>query len=170
MDKKLIEEPTKSIKPILATHRGVDLGASSGVHLHASTTTDTVKSWANSIATSDNDMVYLRKKNGILYVMKSEPHTAGVWEKLDPKDTPVIIDEHGARLEDLSLAALRAKLIASDTPPEVEAVPGMEVGWYQDQKAELYYYEGEGHWREVDLKTNKSLTKMVVAGTLEFIG
>lgn len=49
-------------------------------------------------------------------------------------------------------------------------ISGMQVGWYQDQKAELYYYEGENHWRYVDLETNKRLTKMVVAGTLEFIG
>ena len=46
----------------------------------------------------------------------------------------------------------------------------MPVGWYQDQKAELYYYEGENHWRYVDLETNKKLTKMATAGTLEFIG
>jgi hypothetical protein len=55
-------------------------------------------------------------------------------------------------------------------PVQSVTVSKMQVGWYQDQKAELYYYEGENHWRCVDLETNKRLTKMVAAGTLEFIG
>jgi len=55
-------------------------------------------------------------------------------------------------------------------PARGELIHQMQIGWYQDQKAELYYYEGENHWRCVDLETNKKLTKMVAAGTLEFIG
>lgn len=50
------------------------------------------------------------------------------------------------------------------------SVSKMQIGWYQDSQAELYYYEGENHWRYVDLETNKKLTKMVVDGTLEYIG
>lgn len=49
-------------------------------------------------------------------------------------------------------------------------VPTIEIGWYQDQEATLSYYEGEGHWRGVDLQTNKKLTRAVAAGTLEYIG
>lgn len=179
-------------------HRGVDIGTSSGTHLHAgkapsspsagtmavyngtdwvsmdgSSTilinpVDAVNSWANKIATADNDIIQLRKKNGIIYVMKTEVCKPGKWEKLDPKAVPVITDEHGARLEDKSLATLGVEAVIVEE--ELAPVPAMEIGWYQDQKADLFYYEGEGHWREVDLKTNKKLTEAVVAGTLEFIG
>ena len=164
----------------ITRHRGVDIGTSSGTHLHAgppslavgdvgfwngttwsslAATTSTpdlttafVDNWANKIATEDNDIIQLRKKNGIIYVMKVEPHRSGKWEKLDPKAVPVIVDEHGARLEDKSLAELRDELVVANEPPA--PIPHMEIGWYQDQKADLFYYEGEGHWREVDLKTN----------------
>jgi hypothetical protein len=129
-----------------------------------------IKSWANDIATKDNDMIYLRKKNGIMYVMKVEPHLSGKWEKLDPTDVAVVTDVHGAKLEDVTLASLRDELFMPTEPEEASPVPHMEVGWYQDEKAELSYYEGEGHWREVDLKTNKKLTEMVITGTLKFIG
>lgn len=131
---------------------------------------NTVKHWANDIATADNDMIYLRKKNGIMYVMKVEPHASGKWEKLDPTDIAVVTDMHGAKLEDVTLASLRNELFEPVQPEEVRPVPFMEIGWYQDEKAELSYYEGEGHWREVDLKTNKKLTEMVITGTLKFIG
>jgi hypothetical protein len=128
---------------------------------------NTVKYWADEIATDDNDIIQLRKKNGIFYVLKAVPHTTNKWEKLDPTDVPVITDDHGARLEAVSLATLRDELVM---PEEIKPPPYMEVGWYQDDKAELSYYEGEGHWREVDLKTNKKLTEMVITGTLKFIG
>lgn len=183
---------TKALK-----HRGVDIGTALGTHLHVGsaepsigevgvwngaewasmsprsttkipTAIDAVNSWANKLTPNDNDMIYLRKKNGIIYVLEARPHTAGTWEKLDPTAVAVVTDEHGAKLEDLSLATLRDKLISSEE--EAKPVPPMEIGWYQDQKADLFYYEGEGHWREVDLKTNKKLTEAVVAGTLEFIG
>lgn len=178
-------------------HRGTDIGTALGAHLHVGssgpsvgdvgvwsgsdwvaisprsgtampTAIDAVNSWANKIATEDNDIIQLRKKNGIIYVMKVKPHHAGKWEKLDPKAVPVVTDEHGARLEDKSLADLRDELVAVEEAPA--PIPHMEIGWYQDQKADLFYYEGEGHWREVDLKTNKKLTEAVVAGTLEYIG
>lgn len=180
-----------------STHRGVDIGTSSGTHLHAGITTpsvgdvgvwngsdwvamsprsgtamptaiDAVNSWANKIATEDNDLIYLRKKNGIIYVMKTEVHKSGKWEKLDPKAVPVITDVHGAKLEDADLTTLGKQLVVAEEAQE--PVPNMEIGWYQDQKADLFYYEGEGHWREVDLKTNKKLTQSVVSGELEFIG
>lgn len=177
-------------------HRGVDIGTSSGTHLHAGAsgpsigdvgfwngitwsslatsapakdlTTEFVNSWANKIATEDNDIIQLRKKNGIIYVMKTEVCRPGKWEKLDPKAVPVITDEHGARLEDKTLATLGAE--ATVVEEDLAPIPPMEIGWYQDDKADLFYYEGEGHWREVDLKTNKKLTEAVVSGTLEFIG
>lgn len=178
-------------------HRGTDIGTALGTHLHLGssgpsvgdvgvwsgsdwvaisprsgtampTAIDAVNSWANKIATDDNDIIQLRKKNGIIYVMKVKPHHTGKWEKLDPKAVPVVTDEHGARLEDKTLAELRDELVAVEETPA--PTPHMEIGWYQDQKADLFYYEGEGHWREVDLKTNKKLTEAVVAGTLEYIG
>lgn len=153
-------------------HRGLDIGTATGVvHLSGGlkelSTLKTVDSWANDIATLDNDIIQLRKKNGIIYVMKVEPHTAGKWEKLDPTATPVVTDPHGAKLEEVTLAMLRDQLVAAEE--ETKLIPQMNIGWYQDQKADLYYYEGEGHWREVDLKTNKMLTDFVVSGTLEYI-
>jgi hypothetical protein len=180
-------------------HRGTDIGTALGTHLHIGTSgpsvgdvgvwngtdwigmsprtatlmptaIDAVKSWANKIATDDNDMIQLRKKNGILYVMKVVPHRSNKWEKLDPKDVAVITDVPGAKLEDVDLATLRDELVLRVEPEEAKPVPHMELGWYQDSKADLFYYEGEGHWREVDLKTNKKLTESVVTGTLEFIG
>lgn len=51
-----------------------------------------------------------------------------------------------------------------------EAIKELEVGWYQDDKADLYYYEGESHWKEVDLATNKQLTEDAILGKLEYIG
>lgn len=51
-----------------------------------------------------------------------------------------------------------------------EAIKELQVGWYQDDKADLYYYEGEGHWKEVDLATNKQLTEDAILGKLEYIG
>ena len=183
------------------THRGTDIDTSSGVHLHVGTTTpsagtmavydgtdwfsmdgsktplinpvNAVKKWANEIATEDNDMIYLRKKNGILYVLKAEVHTSGTWSRLDPADEPVIIDIHGKTLEE-KLGNPDAKIVDATTATEIveeqRVIPDIQIGWHQDQQANLYYYEGEGHWREVDLKTNKKLTEAVVAGTLEFIG
>jgi len=180
----------------VTTHRGMDIGTSSGVHLHAGmsapsvgdvgvwngsdwvamsprsgtampTAIDAVNSWATKIATADNDIIQLRKKNGIIYVMKTEVCKAGKWEKLDPKAVPVVTDEYGARLEDKSVATLDSTVVVEEDPTPI---PPMEIGWYQDQKADLFYYEGEGHWREVDLRANKKLTEAVVAGTLEYIG
>jgi hypothetical protein len=126
-----------------------------------------IKTWANSIAVNDNDMVYLRKKNGIMYVMKVEPHLSGIWEKLDPTDIPVISDIHGAKLEDRV-----ADFVAN---PEIEEknirpIPNIPLGWYQDSQANLYKYEGMGVWDSTELSTWSKLLNMVESGTLEFIG
>lgn len=45
----------------------------------------------------------------------------------------------------------------------------LQVGWYQDEKADMFYYEGENHWKNVDLATNKKLTKDAQDGKLEHI-
>jgi len=182
-------------------HRGIDIGTSSGTHLHVGssgpsvggvgvwngtdwvgmsprtatlmpTAIDAVKSWANKIATEDNDIIQIRKKNGILYVMKAEVCMPATWYRLDPKDEPVITDVHGKILEE-KLGNPNAEIVDATTvevKPEEPVVLNAPVGWYQDEKAELFYYEGEGHWREVDLKTNKKLTEAVVSGSLEYIG
>jgi hypothetical protein len=51
-----------------------------------------------------------------------------------------------------------------------EAIKELEIGWYQDDKAELFYYEGESHWKNTDLATNKKLTEEAILGELEYIG
>lgn len=48
-------------------------------------------------------------------------------------------------------------------------IPELEIGWYQDEKADMHYYEGENHWKNVDLATNKKLTKDALDGKLEHI-
>jgi hypothetical protein len=134
-------------------------------------TTEFVKSWANKIATEDNDMIYLRKKNGILYVMKAEVHTSGKWERLDPKDEPVIIDMHGKNLEE-KLGNVDAAISAKETKEVVEepkVIPEIPIGWYQDDTANLFKYNGLGEW-DTDAKQWEKLLKLADSGTLEFIG
>lgn len=131
----------------------------------------TVKDWANSIATEDNDMIYLRKKNGILYAMKVEVHSTGTWTRLDPKDEPVIVDVHGKNLEE-KLGNSDAKVVdAAIAKQEEEAKidTGFADGWYQDEGANLYKYLGTGSWDAPESSWVK-LTKSVHAGTLEYIG
>lgn len=124
-----------------------------------------VKNWANKIATDDNDMIYLRKKNGILYVMKVEPHFGGKWEQLDSLDFPVISDEHGKKLVE-SLANLREELV---TPAEPKPIPKIELGWYQDANANLYKYTGQGIW-DAPMSSWEKLLNLADSGTLEFLG
>ena len=54
--------------------------------------------------------------------------------------------------------------------PLLEGNPEFSIGWYQNNKAEMFYYEGEGYWKDVGLVNSKALTKKVVIGELEFIG
>lgn len=128
---------------------------------------DVVDAWANSVATNDNDIIQLRKKNGIIYMMKIEPFTKGKWEKLNPKSIPVIIDEHGAKLENATLAEI-PKLINAYLEPK--PIPQIDLGWYQDEKTDLFYYEGENVWRGIDPMRCTVLTDYAVSGKLEFIG
>ena len=129
-----------------------------------------VKSWANSIATEDNDMIYLRKKNGILYVMKAEVNATGKWERLDPKDEPVIIDVHGKNLEQkLGNDAKVVDAAIAKQEEEAKIDTGFADGWYQDDGANLYKYLGAGSWDAPESSWIK-LTKSVHAGTLEYIG
>jgi hypothetical protein len=145
------------INETFGVHRGIDIEA---------TKIDVINSWANKIAVDDNDMIYLRKKNGIMYVMKAEPHTAGKWEKLDPKAVAVVTDGHGAKLEGISLEP--GGLPADGAPIEPAVIPQINLGWYQDEKAGLYKYEGEGKWDAPEKEWGK-LLKLADAGILEFI-
>lgn len=132
---------------------------------------DVVKKWANSIATADNDMIYIRKKNGILYSMKAEVHTTGTWERLDPKDEPVITDVHGKNLEE-KLGNPEAKIVDATTAEvkkEEPVIPNIPVGWYQDKVANLYRYEGVGSW-DAPPKEWSKLLNLAESGTLEYIG
>lgn len=125
-----------------------------------------IESWANGLAVKDNDMIYLRKKNGIMYVMKIEPHVSGTWEKLNPLATPIITDEHGAKLEAVSLADLRDELVA---PVEPKPIPKIDLGWYQDANANLYKYTGQGIW-DAPMSSWEKLLNLAESGTLEFLG
>lgn len=129
---------------------------------------DAVKDWANAIATEDNDMVYLRKKNGILYAMKVVVHGEGKWERLDPRDTPVITDMHGKNLEE-KLGNGDAAIVTEEVVVEEKKLPAIKVGWYQDNVANLYKYNGDGTW-DTDTKQWEKLLKLADSGSLEFIG
>lgn len=181
----------------LKVHRGTDFGtASTGIHLHSDPSVSRsiskvkkvispmktkaaitpskkdlakINAWADNVAANDNDMIYLRKKNGIMYVMKVEPHRSGTWEKLDPSAVAVISDVHGAKLEDVTLASLRDELVPP-TEKEYKPIPNIPLGWYQDDKANLYKYEGAAVWEGADMKEWGKLLNMAEAGILEFIG
>lgn len=132
--------------------------------------TKAIKDWANSVATDDNDMIYLRKKNGILYVMKVEVHTTGKWERLDPKDEPVIVDTHGKNLEEkLGNDAKVVDAAIAKQEEEAKIDVSFKEGWYQDNVANLYKHFGAGSWDAPESSWIK-LTKSVHAGTLDFIG
>lgn len=133
-----------------------------------STEIDTVKSWANKIATEDNDMIYLRKKNGILYVLKAEVHTSGTWSRLDPKDEPVILDGHGKALEE-KLGNVDAAIVTKEVIEEPKVIPAIPIGWYQDSGANLFKYNGLGEW-DTDARQWEKLLKLADSGNLEFIG
>jgi hypothetical protein len=128
-----------------------------------------IKSWANGIAKDDNEMVYLRKKNGIFYVMKVEPNSGrtGKWEKLDCDDEPVITDIHGAKLEEVA-----GEFVAQKAPVEKELkpIPNIPLGWYQDEKANLYRYNGTAMWEGADMKQWGKLLELADSGMLEFLG
>lgn len=124
-----------------------------------------VNQWANKIATEDNDMIYLRKKNGIMYVMKAEPHKAGKWEKLDPKATPVYVDPHGLKLA----PELAPEGVEVPAEKEMKPIPNIPLGWYQDEKANLYYYSGTGIW-DTDMKDWGKLLNKAESGELEYLG
>lgn len=131
-----------------------------------------VKEWANKIAVADNDIIQLRKKNGIIYVMKIEPFASNTWSRLDPLDEPVFTDQHGVTLES-SIGNLPAGTGLGHLSPEVEAasepIPEISEGWYQDDKANLYKYEGLGSW-DAPMKEWRNLLKLADSGMLEYIG
>lgn len=134
----------------------------------------TVKEWANSIATEDNDIVQIRKKNGIIYVMKTEVCRSSTWERLDPADEPVIVDVHGKNLEE-KLGNSDAEIVDATTLSEKvkkvkpKPIPKITTGWYQDSMANLFKYEGKGIW-DTPEKDWEKLLNLADSGTLEYIG
>jgi len=125
----------------------------------------TVDAWANSIAVNDNDMLYLRKKNGIMYVMKTEPHVSGEWKQLDPTAIPRYVDPHGLKLA----PELAPEGVEVPAEKEMKPIPNIPLGWYQDDKANLYYYSGTGIW-DTDMKEWGKLLNKAEAGELEYLG
>lgn len=127
-----------------------------------------VKIWANKIATDDNDIVQLRKKNGILYVMKVQAHTSNKWEQLDPIDIPVVTDMHGEHLA-RSVGNLPDVVAQPIKPAKPKPIPKIALGWYQDAQANLFKYEGKGVWDAAE-KDWEKLLNLADSGTLEFLG
>lgn len=127
-----------------------------------------VKIWANKIAVDDNDMIYLRKKNGILYAMKVKAHEANTWEQLDPLDVPVVVDIHGEALA-RAVGNLPDSTIEALKTPKRKSIPKIALGWYQDDQANLFKYEGKGVWDTLE-KDWEKLLNLADSGMLEYIG
>lgn len=169
-----IKEAEKSSITLSRGHRGVDItyatGTSSDTRLHSgSLTTDLVSK-------SRIDAAY---EDGYKQAMTR------IWDMLpNPGETGIIINIGRAiALKPMSNGMTPSEesvilVSKSETYPKdeqqptivAEAIKELEIGWYQDEKADLYYYEGESHWKEVDLATNKKLTDDAILGKLEYIG
>lgn len=175
-----IKDAEKSSLTIGGGHRGVDITYSastetststhlrSGTHLHA----------GERYVTEDQleDMRNVAQEKGFKEAMTRiwdmMPNEGDVRVLINTKDS-IWLQEPDTRAH--RIVVDRGYVLTKDekkAEPTVvaEAIKELEVGWYQDDKANLYYYEGESHWKEVDLATNKKLTDDAILGKLEYIG
>jgi len=66
--------------------------------------------------------------------------------------------------------------ISSEYPENISAgtflgdIPEFSIGWYQDARADLFYYEGKGYWKNAGRVVSEDLTNKFYSGKLEFIG
>jgi hypothetical protein len=161
-------------------HRGVDVtyttGTSSGTHMHMGSVSTDLVSMSRLEATKANafeagykeamtkvwNMLPNPGETGVVVNMGRAIALKPMANGMIPDNTSVILVSKEDVLPDAEVSGLPV-IVA-------EAIKELEVGWYQDEKADLYYYEGESHWKEVDLATNKKLTDDAILGKLEYIG
>lgn len=180
----LIKEAEKSPISIPGTstlgrgHRGVDViyttSALSGTHM-------------GSLSTDLVSMSRLEATKASAFEAGYKEAMTKVWNMLpNPGETGIVINmgraialkpmANGMTPDNSSVILVSKEDVLPDAEVSgqpvivAEAIKELEVGWYQDEKADLYYYEGESHWKEVDLATNKKLTDDAILGKLEYIG
>lgn len=144
-----------------------------GVHLHIGkdigklpTTIDAVKSWANKILKEENDMLYMRRKNGVItWVVANRMMGETKWEQLDPADVPTVVGIDGKVI---------APAVVEETAEELEfkkILADIPSGWYQDTAAELHHYLGNGDWESVPSNTlKKKMNQALLNGSLDYLG
>lgn len=168
-------------------HRGTDIGSSLGTHLHigsVGTTSMPTRSkgapgfW--SAAEIEDFRAEAReegRRTALRMLWDRLPHVGQVGILVNTGDTISLMDHsNGPAADEVRIVLLHKDFLfpesAGEEVPTIVsmAIDELQVGWYQDDKADLYYYEGESHWKEVDLATNKKLTEDAILGKLEFIG
>lgn len=163
------------------THRGVDVtyttGASTGgTHMHVGDMS--IPEWLNDRVKLLKEEEYERgKKEALKKLWDLVPHTGETAVLMNSGEWVGVMGLTSSSASSLSNQVLVHKDYlfpegAGEKVPSIVsmAIDELEVGWYQDDKADLYYYEGESHWKEVDLATNKQLTEDAILGKLEYIG
>ena len=127
---------------------------------------DVVTGWARKTLVNENDMIYMRLKDGVITWINANQMNGGVkgsgWTQLDPNEVPnsvsnpMLVGPDAPSPEALEFAA------------KLEQVPS---GWYQDTASELYKYLGGGDWDSVDSNTKKKkLNQELVSGQLDYLG
>lgn len=191
LSKKLKEaetSPTSSVSwPSSGSHRGVDItyttGSSSlGTHLHLGKKDNPRDELGRWIRNEDLvDSLDVAREEGRKEALRK------VWDMLpNPGEIATLVNNGEAigltKLAKSSDEVNRPKIlvrkdylfpdkVAEETPTIVsKAIDELEIGWYQDSEAELYYYEGEKHWKETTLAKSKQLTEEAILGKLEYIG
>lgn len=161
-------------------HRGVDItyttGTSTGTHLHVGDMV--IPDWLNDRVKILKQEEYERgKRDALKKIWDLIPNTGEITTLMNTGDVITAMQISGGPDDVRANQVVVHKdfIFPEDAGKEVptivsEAIKELEAGWYQDDKADLYYYEGESHWKEVDLAKNKKLTEDAILGKLEFIG
>lgn len=131
-----------------------------------STTTTTVTKtpaiavWANPLLPNDNDMLYIRRKDGKLYYLKANDFGgSSSWVEIEGSSTLAVGKAAGK-------VAPEAEVSVTIIEDEL---PDFEYGWYQDPEAHLFQYNSEG-WVGVTDAISKRLNKMTEEGKMEYLG
>lgn len=154
------------VSPITTTHRGTDIGYTTS---SATTYTSIMPSVADamlekaraagraelmreifSMLPVDGAAGYVVNTGGDIVLMKGSD--VGVSDRM------VLVPKEFASSPVATFGTI------SDEEPEPT------VGWYQDEKAELFYYQGRGVWKDTEYSKSPVLTKKALSGTLEFLG
>jgi hypothetical protein len=131
------------------------------------TTTSTVSiapspvvSWAGPLLPHDNDMLYVRRKEGKLYYLIANDYGGGSkWVEIAGSSTLPVGKAAGKESRE---AEVTVEIIEDE-------LPDFDYGWYQDPSANLYQYDSDG-WVGVATTLAKKLNKMTEDGKMEYLG